>query len=115
MKKTMILLLALMLVASPVFAGLTVDNCVSYNYGSRRAKTCEVQFDSSYLTGGELLDYTAYGFIHVDLVRAVNAGGYVFEYNYTTKQLRAFTAGSEASVGSDLTGLSDIKVEIIGY
>jgi hypothetical protein len=110
------LALALLLVASPVFAGLTVDNCVWVNMGSAKMRVCDVDLDESYYTNGEPLSYLSYGFNHIISVNAQTLAGYTFEYDYTNKVLRAYAGPDiEASPGSDLSDLSDIKMTFIGW
>jgi len=105
------------------YADLTIDNKTWVSLGNKRMLVFHVDFDSSYLSYGESLDWAELGFINVLSIKASPGSSltpsnthYTFEYDYTNKVLRAFAAGIEPTgrPRSDLSNLIDVRVEIIG-
>lgn len=69
-------------------------------FGNRRVTVADVDFDSSYPTGGESLTATNLGMSVLDLVLVSNKGGLIFEYDYTNSKLLAkHPTGGAASTG----------------
>src|SRR5687768_10018356 len=68
---------------------LTVDNKVR-TLGSRRVVFADVDFDSSYPTGGESLTPGDLGLGSIDFLIASPTSGYTFQYDYTNKTLLAY-------------------------
>lgn len=105
MKKLTMLIFMLIFVCltAPAYAGLTVDNKEWVSLGNKRMLVAQVDFDSAYAFGGEALDYTAYGFNSVSSVKLTAQGGYTFEYDYTNKKIKAFTAAPPIVYGEQQT------------
>lgn len=74
--------------------GLTVvnknPNKSAVSAGALRVSTIEVDYDSSYATGGEALVAADFGLQRLDLVLASPKQGFMFEYDYTNAKLKAF-------------------------
>lgn len=69
---------------------LTVTPKSNFVIGDRRAVIADVDFDSSYPTGGEPLTAVNLGFTsRADLVIAEPAAGYTFEFDHTNSKLIA--------------------------
>ena len=69
---------------------LTVTPRQNFVIGDRRAVIADVDFDSSYPTGGEDLLPTTLGFTsRADFVLVEPAGGYTFEYDHTNSKVIA--------------------------
>lgn len=61
--------------------------------GDRRSVVADVDFDSSYPTGGESLSAADLGLKKVELVLASPNSGFSFEYDYTNSKLKAMCPG----------------------
>ena len=70
---------------------LTIDNKESPGW-TMRPVSAQVDFDSSYPTGGESLTPSQLGLETVAFLIAESKSGYTFEYDYTNKKLKAFTS-----------------------
>lgn len=57
-----------------------------------------VTFDDSYPTGGESLTARNCGLNVIEWVQANPVGGYIFEYDYTNKKLKAYMCDYSVSV-----------------
>ncbi len=77
----------------PVSADLTLTNKTYISLGNKHSIMWDVAFDSSYRSGGEILDFTKYGFRKVDKIWIQDKDGYSFEAKYTsgTSVLKVFT------------------------
>jgi hypothetical protein len=82
-----------------------VSGVQEFVIGDRKALICNITFDNSYPTGGELVDPAVFGdWIQVDAVvpMGTNAGNRVVTYDRANKKLLLFTAlGTEAANASD--------------
>lgn len=89
--------------------------------------TGTIAFDSSYATGGESLDFTSAG---LDMFRTVlgvlveTKSGYLFEYDYTNKKVKAYRfdydavadgAAIEVANTTDLSAVTGVRVFAWGY
>lgn len=72
--------------------------------------TGEIDFDTSYTSGGEALDLTSFLPKKVKGVFIENKGGYVFEYDYTNYTVKAIdSSGSEVAGGTDLSAVTGVR------
>lgn len=73
--------------------GLTVTNKnpskAPVSPGAQKFSAIDVDYDSSYLTGGESLTAANFGLQRLDLVVATPKSGFLFEYDYTNATLLA--------------------------
>ena len=83
----------------------------------------DVDFDSSYPTGGESLPASDLGLSVVDIVLPSPKSGYIFEYDYTNSKLKAYYADYDASADgalievastTDLSGVTGVKLLVMG-
>lgn len=102
---------------------LTVDNKKRHATKSQFYVIVDVDFDSSYPTGGESLTPDSVGLGKIDFCLASPTAGYVFEYDYTNEKLKAFYADYDAVADGalievanegDLSGVTNVKVIIFG-
>ena len=104
---------------------LTIDNFtrIMGGAGNRNIYICDIDFDTSYPTGGEALAPATVGMQSFDLVMVAPDAGYVFEFDYTNNLLLAYWADNDA--GSDtalvqvadttnLSGVANARALIIG-
>ncbi len=87
------------------------------NPGDRVATRATFTFDALYPTGGESLTPAMLGLGVIDFLVATSVGGYVFEYNYTTKKLLAYWVdttvdGAPLAEVADTTDLALIAVPV---
>ncbi len=76
----------------------------------------EVTLDSSYLTGGEDMDFTDGGeFSSVDFVKVESATftGYVPQYDLATASIVMFEAGAAAAPLDEVASTTDLSAEIV--
>lgn len=75
-----------------------------------RYSVIEVDYDTSYTTGGKALVAADFGLVRLDLVLASPKQGFMFEYDYTNAKLKAFFptggAGTPAAALAVPTGLA---------
>jgi len=71
-------------------------------FGNKRVVIAEVNFDSSYPTGGEPLTPSDLGLQSIDFLNATSKAGYIFEYDYTNQKLKCLY--STRSQVSNLAG-----------
>lgn len=62
-------------------------------FGNKRVHTLDIDFDSSYPTGGESLTASDLGLHKVELLLASPKTGFSFEYDYTNSKLKAMCPG----------------------
>lgn len=101
--------------------GLTVNILSRKPQAGSVEVSAKVTFDSSYATGGEALTPADLGLTTLDAVNVYPSGGYLFDYDYTAKKLKALypTAASAGSVstielshaGSDIKGSANTDSE----
>lgn len=105
-------------------SGLTVDNKKRGGTKGHFYVVCDIDFDSSYPTGGESLTPGNVGLVGIDFCVITAKSGYVFEYDYTNQKLMAYwpdynetTAGVLVEVANttDLSGVTDVKGFFIGH
>lgn len=103
---------------------LTIDKVEYSVFGNKSIVFCEIDFDASYPTGGEELLPGTLGLTQINFVNATGKSGYIFEYDYTNKKLKAMYPSGDgaanhvaAEVGStdNLSSLTDVKAMIVGY
>lgn len=73
---------------------LLIDNVKVTTFGNKRVITADIDFDSSYPTGGESL--VAADLKHlkkIDFLVASPNDGFTFEYDYTNSKLKALCPG----------------------
>ncbi len=84
--------------------------------------TGSLAFDSSYPTGGESVDLSNI-FSDIHLVLIEPKAGYVFEYDYTNKKVKAYWADYDGAADAvlievtdttDLSALTDVRFMAIG-
>ena len=104
-------------------AGLTVAIQKRSVFGNKRVRVVDVDFDSSYPTGGESLTAADLGLSVVDIVIPSPKSGYVFEYDYTNSKLKAYWADYDAGAdgalievgnGTDLHTVTDVRLLAMG-
>jgi hypothetical protein len=121
MRKTILAVVAvfiLALFASPGWSALTVDKNQP-NMGNKHVRIMQVDFDSSYASGGESFNPSSYGFSAVDMVRIEPQDGYVATAGTTCTYVKGQASEIplrllEVPAGTDLSALTNIRVEIIG-
>jgi len=104
---------------------LTVGNIkqVLGGAGNKNIAICDVDFDSSYPTGGESFAPSLFGWDSFDIVMAMPRLGYVFDYDYSGELLLAYWADNDAGADGalvevtdqeDISAIVDAKVLVIG-
>lgn len=102
---------------------VTTTKVKSFNVGELFLNVVEVDFDSSYPTGGEPLSGADLGFDgDPELVVPLNRSGYTFEYDRTNKKLIAYVEEAVAAGGpllevanaTNLSTLVDVVVLAFG-
>lgn len=90
---------------------LTVEQLGRTNVsGNRHTVALKITFDSSYPTGGEALDLTAY-VANIEGVSVEESGGYVFQYDRSNKKLKAYNvAASDQTPTADITAAALAEV-----
>jgi len=71
----------------------------------------KITFDSSYPTGGETLDLTAY-VNNIETVMVETSGGFVFGYDRSNKKLKAFEAGVDGDALDEVDNGTDLSTVI---
>lgn len=72
---------------------LTITKVKVANLGSAKAVVADLDFDSSYPTGGESLTPANLGLDTIDFLLAEPQDGLVYEYDYTNEKLIAYEQG----------------------
>lgn len=72
---------------------LTITIIKRSNIGGAKAVVADIDFDSSYPTGGESLTAANLGLDTVSLVLASPKSGFTYEYDYTGSKLKALCPG----------------------
>lgn len=89
-----------------------------------RIITGQIDFDSSYPTGGEAMDLSSYFPVALKAVFIENKAGYVFAYDYANKKVLAYYADYDAVADgaliqvantTDLSAVVDVRFMAIGY
>ena len=110
--------------------GITYD-CGSYGvlftpqcYGGQlKIITGSIAFDNSYPTGGESMDISEM-FTNLLIVLFESKSGYVFEYDYSNKKVKARVGDNdgasdgplaEVANGTNLSALTAVRFLAIGY
>lgn len=95
---------------------------ISYG-GQLKILTGSVAFDSSYPTGGEAMDISAM-FNSLKIVLFESKAGYVFEYDYANKKVKAMMGNNDGTADgplvevadkTDLSALTAVKFLAVGY
>lgn len=79
---------------------LTLTRVRGTIFGGERVSVYDVDFDSSYPTGGESLTAADLGLRSIELVLASPKSGYVFEYDYANSKILARLAGGFTPAGT---------------
>jgi len=85
---------------------LTIKNKEYTVFGNKRVMFFEVDFDSSYPTGGEELKPATLGLRRFDFVDVPSKGGYVFEFDYTNNKIKVLYPQGGEQVGNADGGAS---------
>lgn len=89
-----------------------------YGGGSRPVtmRLYQLDFDSSYPTGGESISDIWNDFTEVLAIFTEQRGARLFEVNYSTKKLLMYTAvGTEATNASNQSTITDVRLWAIGH
>ena len=104
--------------------GLTLTTKTNTIFGNKRIMIVTADFDSSYPTGGEGLSADNLGLAAIELVVPTPKSGYVFEYDYSNSKLKAYYADYDAAADgalievaatTDLSGVTDVHIQVIGH
>jgi hypothetical protein len=91
---------------------LTVEQLGRTNVtGNRLTVALKITFDSSYPTGGETLDLTAY-VNNIETVMVETSGGFVFGYDRTNKKLKAFEAGADGDALDEVDNATNLSTVV---
>lgn len=83
-----------------------VDKC-SHGY---KIVTGKIQMSNSYPTNGEPFDMRKIFPVDLHLVLIEHKAGYIFEYDYTNKKLKAFwTPAGHTAVFAEITNTTDLS------
>jgi len=84
---------------------LTISVVERTVFGNKRIVIADVDFDSSYPTGGESLQASDVGLKAIDFLQATPKSGYIFEYDYTNEKLKAFypTKSQDSNLAATVT------------
>ena len=88
---------------------MVISNITHGIFGSKKIAFCDIALDSAYPTGGEGLTPGNLGLERIEFAIIPNKNGYMFEYDYTNKKIKALTPRAEitdslaASVDSGAT------------
>ena len=84
--------------------------------GTLRQTVTDVDFDSSYPTGGEALTVRQLGLtVLVDIASENKPAGYSFDYDRSGAKLLAFLNGTEVGNEGNLSTLTGVRVVAQGY
>jgi len=88
---------------------LTISVVERTVFGNKRIVFADVDFDSSYPTGGESLQASDVGLKAIDFLQATPKSGYIFEYDYTNEKLKAFypTKSQDSNLAATVTVTSN--------
>ena len=88
---------------------LTISVVERTVFGNKRIVIADVDFDSSYPTGGESLQASDVGLKAIDFLQATPKSGYIFEYDYTNEKLKAFypTKSQDSNLAATVTVTSN--------
>jgi len=89
--------------------GLTITNKEFTVFGNKRVVFCDVAFDASYPTGGEALTPDTLGLSVITFASVAGKGGYIFEYDYTNKKLKAMYPRSASAVANSAANQLDVS------
>ena len=88
---------------------LTVEQLGRTNVtGNRLTVALKITFDSSYPTGGEALDLTAY-VSNIETVGIEVSGGYVFQYDRSNKKVLAYEAGADGAALDEVASATNLS------
>jgi hypothetical protein len=102
------------------YAGFYTPQCYG---GQLKILTGSVAFDSSYPTGGESMDISDM-FTSLKAVFFESKGGYVFEYDYGNKKVKAMMGDNDSATDgpmvevtdkTNLSALTAVKFLAVGY
>ena len=103
----------------------TIDNFtrIMGGAGNKNIVVCDIDFTNPYPTGGESLTPALVGMQQFDLVLASPDTGYIFEFDYTNNLILAYYFDNDAVAdgaaiqvanGTDLSGVTNVRVLIVG-
>ena len=102
------------------YAGIYTPQCYG---GQLKILTGSIAFDGEYPTGGEPMDISDM-FTSLKAVFFESKGGYVFEYDYGNKKVKAMVGNNdnatdgplvEVANETDLSALTAVKFLAVGY
>jgi len=134
MKKTIAwLLLAIMLLVptAQALAAISLTSNIVTVFGDRRIIVADLDLDSSYRNGGESLTAANFGLFEINYIDFnCDADGYMLEYDYSEAKVIVYADAESTAVAVneyipfadvapdtnavDLSGVTDIKVFVIG-
>lgn len=82
---------------------LSYSNLELFGMGNRRMHRFDVDFDSSYPTGGESLDLGLVRMRKIDVIIISPKDGYLFEYDYTNDKIQVITPVAEVADSLEIT------------
>jgi hypothetical protein len=88
---------------------LTITNKEFSVFGTKRVVFCDIAFDASYPTGGESLTPSDLGLSEAKFVSIAGNSGYIFEYDYTNKKLKAMTPTAKQAVAATGANQPDVS------
>lgn len=100
---------------------LSVTPIVKDNLGGANMVVASITFDSAYPTGGEPLTPASLGVSTIQALIPAPAGGYVFEYDYANKKLKAMIGDNNNTNDSPLveeandTNLSAVTCRVVVF
>lgn len=80
----------------------------------------DVKLDNSYPTGGYALAPSDFGLTAIEMVLTQAVGGYDYEYDYSTKKLKAYRVNTTGAVLGEVPAATDlsavtVRVTAFGY
>jgi hypothetical protein len=103
---------------------LTIDSIERSVFGNKRVVVANVDFDSSYPTGGEALAPSDFKLTKFDFVVAEPKSGYVFNFDYANNKLKVFQGDNdnaadaplvEVANTTNLSTLTDVRLFAFGH
>ena len=125
--KKLAILAVMVLLSANVIAAVTIDNLQYTHVGDKTMVLGQLDFDSTYDTGGEILNPSSVGLAVIDFFQlAGDPYGHSTSYNPVTKKLKVYGKGAdfvvltandrygEVSSGEDLSNILNVPFTAIG-
>lgn len=93
---------------------LTVNVLHREMFGRFYTTLAEVTFDTSYPTGGEVINPQEFGFESFLFVHASTSGSYIPQFDYENNKLIIFDGNYDTEV-LDETDLSTLKIRVLAH